>query len=63
MAYRCGWCVGRAGCSSRRPLRICSIREGILDVGPTRSYALEDIVSAYRDLESRQIIGAAVIRP
>ena len=40
-----------------------AIREGILDVGPSRTYAFDDIVSAHRDLESRQIIGAAVIAP
>jgi NADPH2:quinone reductase len=40
-----------------------AIREGTLDVGPTRTYAFDDIVSAHRDLESRQIIGAAVIEP
>jgi NADPH:quinone reductase len=40
-----------------------AIREGILDVGPTRTYAFDDIVSAQHDLESRQIIGAAVIEP
>jgi NADPH2:quinone reductase len=40
-----------------------AIREGILDVGPTRTYAFDDIASAHRDLESRQIIGAAVIVP
>lgn len=40
-----------------------AIREGVLDVGPTRTYAFDDIVSAHRDLESRQIIGAAVIKP
>ncbi|CEJ11805.1 Quinone oxidoreductase 1 [bacterium YEK0313] len=40
-----------------------AIRRGVLDVGPQRSYALDDIVTAHRDLESRRIIGAAVIRP
>jgi NADPH2:quinone reductase len=40
-----------------------AIRDGILDVGPSRAYALDDIVSAHRDLENRQIIGAAVIEP
>jgi NADPH2:quinone reductase len=40
-----------------------AIRKGILDVGPSRTYALDNIVSAHRDLESRQIIGAAVIEP
>jgi NADPH2:quinone reductase len=40
-----------------------AIGDGILDVGPTRTYAFDDIVSAHRDLESRQIIGAAVIEP
>jgi NADPH:quinone reductase len=40
-----------------------AIRHGILDVGPSRTYAFDDIVLAHRDLESRQIIGAAVIKP
>jgi NADPH:quinone reductase len=40
-----------------------AIREGILEVGSSRTYAFEDIISAHRDLESRQIIGAAVIEP
>jgi NADPH:quinone reductase len=40
-----------------------AIREGILDVGPSRTYALDNIASAHRDLESRKIIGAAVIEP
>jgi NADPH:quinone reductase len=40
-----------------------AIRGGVLNVSPTRTYALDDIVSAHRDLESRQIIGAAVIEP
>jgi NADPH2:quinone reductase len=40
-----------------------AIRKGILDVGPARTYAFDDIASAHRDLESRQIIGAAVIAP
>jgi NADPH:quinone reductase len=40
-----------------------AIREGILDVGPSRTYAFDDIVLAHRDLESRQIIGAAIIDP
>ena len=40
-----------------------AIREGILDVGPSRTYPFDDIASAHRDLESRQIIGAAVIVP
>ena len=40
-----------------------AIREGILDVGPSRTYAFDDIASAHRDLESRKIIGAAVIKP
>ena len=38
-----------------------AIRDGILDVGPTRTYAFDGIVLAHRDLESRQIVGAAVI--
>ncbi|HKN30558.1 MAG TPA: quinone oxidoreductase [Roseiarcus sp.] len=37
------------------------IRKGTLDVGPARTYAFDDIALAHRDLESRQIIGAAVI--
>jgi NADPH2:quinone reductase len=40
-----------------------AIRDGVLNVGPTRTYAFNDIVSAHRDLESRRIIGAAVIEP
>lgn len=40
-----------------------AIREGILNVGPSRTYAFDDIVSAHRDLESRKIIGAAVMAP
>lgn len=40
-----------------------AIAKGTIDVGPSRSYALDDIVSAHRDLEDRQIIGAAVIKP
>ena len=40
-----------------------AIGRGILDVGPARAYALDDIVSAHRDLESRKIVGAAVIKP
>ena len=40
-----------------------AICDGVLDVGPSRTYALDDIVQAHRDLESRQIIGAAVIEP
>lgn len=40
-----------------------AIAEGILDVGPNRTYALDDIVTAHRDLEGRKVIGAAVIRP
>ena len=40
-----------------------AIRDGVLDVGPARTYALDDIVQAHRDLESRQIIGAAVMEP
>ena len=40
-----------------------AIRDGVLNVAPSRTYALDDIVLAYRDLESRQIIGAAVIEP
>ncbi|MBN8945490.1 MAG: quinone oxidoreductase [Rhizobiales bacterium] len=40
-----------------------AIGQGILDVGPSRSYGLDDIVSAHHDLEQRKIIGAAVIKP
>ena len=40
-----------------------AIGRGILDVGPSRTYALDDIVAAHRDLESRKIVGAAVIKP
>jgi NADPH2:quinone reductase len=40
-----------------------AIRNGVLDVGPSRTYAFDDIVSAHRDLESRRIIGAAIIEP
>ena len=38
-----------------------AIRDGILEVGPGRTYAFD--LSAHRDLESRKIIGAAVIEP
>jgi NADPH:quinone reductase-like Zn-dependent oxidoreductase len=40
-----------------------AIQHGVLDVGPARSYKLDDIVTAHRDLESRSITGAAVIYP
>jgi NADPH:quinone reductase len=40
-----------------------AIRDGVLNVVPSRSYAFDDIASAHRDLESRKIIGAAVIEP
>jgi NADPH2:quinone reductase len=40
-----------------------AIAQGILDVGPGRTYALDDIVTAHRDLEGRKVIGAAVIKP
>ena len=40
-----------------------AIRDGVLNVGPSRSYEFDDIASAHRDLESRKIIGAAVIEP
>ena len=40
-----------------------AIRDGVVNVGPTRTYAFDDIVSAHRDLENRRIIGAAVIEP
>jgi NADPH2:quinone reductase len=40
-----------------------AIGRGILEVGPNRTYALDDIVSAHRDLESRKIVGAAIITP
>jgi NADPH:quinone reductase len=55
--------------ASRRQLEtsaadlFAAIREGVLDVGPSRTYAFDDIASAHRDLESRQIIGAAVVTP
>jgi NADPH2:quinone reductase len=40
-----------------------AIRDGVLNVGPARTYAFDDIVLAHRDLEQRQIIGAAVLEP
>ena len=40
-----------------------AIAQGILDVGPSRTYTFDDIVSAHRDLESRKILGAAIIKP
>ena len=40
-----------------------AIQRGILDVGPSRTYGLDDIVTAHRDLESRRITGAAIIIP
>jgi NADPH2:quinone reductase len=40
-----------------------AIRDGILEVGPSRTYAFDDIMSAHRDLESRKVIGAAAIEP
>jgi NADPH2:quinone reductase len=40
-----------------------AIAQGVLDVGPSRTYAFDDIVSAHRDLESRKIVGAAMIKP
>jgi NADPH:quinone reductase len=40
-----------------------AIGRGILDVGPSRTYAFDDIVSAHHDLESRKIVGAAIIKP
>ena len=40
-----------------------AIRRGVIDVAPQRSYALDDIVTAHRALENREIVGAAVIRP
>jgi len=40
-----------------------AIDRGILDVGPNRTYAFDDIVSAHRDMESRKIVGAAIIKP
>jgi NADPH2:quinone reductase len=40
-----------------------AIREGTLDVDPSRTYALDDIALAHRDLEGSQIIGAAVVEP
>lgn len=40
-----------------------AIGSGIVDVGPGRSYAFDDIASAHRDLEARRIVGAAIIEP
>ncbi|MDK4741598.1 quinone oxidoreductase [Rhizobium sp. CNPSo 3464] len=40
-----------------------AIGGGILDVGPNQIFALDDIVAAHRELESRKIVGAAVITP
>lgn len=40
-----------------------AIASGILNVGPSRIYVLDDIVTAHRDLEGRRVIGAAVIKP
>jgi NADPH2:quinone reductase len=40
-----------------------AISRGILDVDPNRTYAFDDIILAHRDLESRKIVGAAVIKP
>ena len=39
-----------------------AIRSGILKVGPNRTYAFDDIVSAHRDLETRKIVGAAILK-
>jgi NADPH2:quinone reductase len=40
-----------------------AIQRGILDVGPSRTYGLDDIVTAHRDLEGRRITGAGIIIP
>jgi NADPH2:quinone reductase len=40
-----------------------AVRDGVLNVAPSRTYPLDDIVLAHRDLESRQIVGAGVIEP
>lgn len=40
-----------------------AIASGILDVGPHHVYRLNDIASAHRDLESRRLVGAAIIKP
>jgi NADPH:quinone reductase len=61
------WPVRPIYTASRRQLETSAadlfraILDGVLDVGPARTYAFDDIVSAHRDLEGRQIIGAAVI--
>ena len=38
-----------------------AIQRGILDVGPSRTYGLDDIVTAHHDLEGRRITGAGII--
>jgi NADPH2:quinone reductase len=40
-----------------------AIQRGILDVGPSRTYGLDDIVIAHHDLEGRSITGAGIIIP
>jgi NADPH2:quinone reductase len=40
-----------------------AIQRGILDVGPSRTYGLDDIVTAHHDLEGRRITGAGIIIP
>ena len=40
-----------------------AIQRGILDVGPSRTFGLDDIVTAHRDLDGRRITGAGVINP
>jgi NADPH:quinone reductase len=68
-ALRITWPGGHIYTASREELEtsaadlFAAIRDGVLNVSPTRTYALDDIVLAHRDLENRQIIGAAVIQP
>jgi NADPH2:quinone reductase len=63
------WPVRHVYTASRQQLETSAadlfnaILDGILDVGPARIYRFDDIVTAHRDLESRGIIGAAVIKP
>jgi NADPH:quinone reductase-like Zn-dependent oxidoreductase len=40
-----------------------AIQRGILDVGPSRDYGLDDIVTAHHDLEGRRITGAGIVIP
>jgi NADPH2:quinone reductase len=40
-----------------------AIQRSILDVGPSRTYGLDDIVTAHHDLEGRMITGAGIIIP